>query len=71
MAVLEDDLGSEQTLEEILELMSAVWDYGSGAGDEIMLASNAIQTRMQILATGLENTECDFVSATASERIPV
>lgn len=63
MAVLEDDLGSEQTLEEILEVMSAAWDNGSGAGDEIMLASNAIQMRTQMLATRLE--------ATASERFPV
>lgn len=47
MAVLEDDLGSEQTLEETLELMSAVSDNGFGARDEIVLASNAAQMRME------------------------
>lgn len=60
MAVLEDDLGSEQTLEETLELMSPACDNGSGTGDEIVLASNGVQMRTQMLASRLENTECDF-----------
>lgn len=45
MAVLEDDLGSEQTLEKILEAGNAIWESGTGTKDEIILPGNCTHQR--------------------------
>lgn len=52
MAVQADDLGSEQTLEKILEPTSAIRENGSGTTkDKIILPGNRTHQRMQMHMT--------------------
>lgn len=57
MVVLEDDLGSEHTLENILEPMNAIWESGSGSKDRITLPCNCTHQRIQVHTSHFESVE--------------
>lgn len=61
MAVLEDDLGSEQTLEKILEQTNTLWENGSGTKDKITLPGNHTHRRIQIHTIHVESMEVNCV----------